>query len=88
MLVTTLFPACGCVQDACAHMSQETTDASRSAPRAILLSLIASYVAGYILLIGLLFCVQVGRFPLAMSDGFGWQHCIEDTDMTACIFVV
>ncbi|KAK9790962.1 hypothetical protein WJX73_004389 [Symbiochloris irregularis] len=44
--------------DACAHMSEETTNAGRSAPRAILLSLFASYFAGYILLIGMLFCVQ------------------------------
>lgn len=40
-------------------MSEETANAGRSAPQAIMLSLLASYLAGYILLIGMLFCVQV-----------------------------
>jgi amino acid transporter len=44
--------------DASAHMTEETHDASRSGPRGIVMSIVVSVVAGWILLIGLTFAIQ------------------------------
>jgi amino acid permease (GABA permease) len=44
--------------DASAHMTEETQDASRSAPRGIVMSIIVSLVAGWILLLGVTFAIQ------------------------------
>jgi amino acid permease (GABA permease) len=44
--------------DASAHMTEETHDASRSGPRGIVMSIIVSVVAGWILLVGLTFAIQ------------------------------
>jgi amino acid permease (GABA permease) len=44
--------------DASAHMTEETHDAARSGPRGIVMSIVVSLVAGWILLIGLTFAIQ------------------------------
>lgn len=44
--------------DASAHMTEETRDASRAGPRGIVMSIIVSVVAGWILLVGLTFAIQ------------------------------
>ncbi|MGH6653936.1 MAG: amino acid permease, partial [Actinocrinis sp.] len=44
--------------DASAHMTEETHDAARSGPRGIVMSIIVSLVAGWVLLIGITFAIQ------------------------------
>ena len=44
--------------DASAHMTEETHDASRSGPRGIVMSIVVSVIAGWILLVGLTFAIQ------------------------------
>jgi amino acid permease (GABA permease) len=44
--------------DASAHMTEETRDASRAGPRGIVMSIVVSVVAGWILLVGLTFAIQ------------------------------
>jgi amino acid permease (GABA permease) len=44
--------------DASAHMTEETHDAARSGPRGIVMSIVVSIVAGWVLLIGLTFAIQ------------------------------
>jgi amino acid permease (GABA permease) len=44
--------------DASAHMTEETHDAARSGPRGIVMSILVSLVAGWVLLIGLTFAIQ------------------------------
>jgi amino acid permease (GABA permease) len=44
--------------DASAHMTEETNDASRSGPRGIVMSIVVSLFAGWVLLIGLTFAIQ------------------------------
>ncbi|MEV4558383.1 amino acid permease [Kitasatospora sp. NPDC049285] len=47
-----------CGYDASAHLSEETKDARRAAPRGIVRSIWVSLLAGFVLLAGLLFAVQ------------------------------
>ena len=44
--------------DASAHMTEETHDAARSGPRGIVMSIVVSLVAGWVLLIGVTFAIQ------------------------------
>src|SRR5271163_4016869 len=44
--------------DASAHMTEETKDAARSGPRGIVMSIVVSLFAGWILLIGITFAIQ------------------------------
>jgi len=44
--------------DASAHMSEETTNASRSAARGVIMSIVVSAVFGYILALGVTFAIQ------------------------------
>jgi amino acid transporter len=44
--------------DASAHMTEETHNAARSGPRGIVMSIIVSLIAGWILLIGVTFAIQ------------------------------
>ncbi|MFE0101520.1 amino acid permease [Streptomyces sp. NPDC059009] len=44
--------------DASAHLSEETSDASTSAPRGIVRAIWASWIAGFVLLAGLTFAIQ------------------------------
>jgi len=44
--------------DASAHMTEETRDAARSGPRGIIMSIVVSLFAGWLLLIGITFAIQ------------------------------
>ncbi|GAB3902958.1 hypothetical protein GCM10029964_094200 [Kibdelosporangium lantanae] len=44
--------------DASAHMTEETHDAARSGPRGIVMSIVVSLIAGWVLLIGLTFAIN------------------------------
>jgi amino acid permease (GABA permease) len=48
--------------DASAHMTEETHDAARSGPRGIVMSILVSLIAGWVLLIGLTFAIQKGNY--------------------------
>jgi amino acid permease (GABA permease) len=55
--------------DASAHMTEETRDASRSGPRGIVMSIVVSIIAGWILLIGVTFAIQNYSAELATPTG-------------------
>ena len=48
--------------DASAHMSEETHDAARAAPRGIVWSIIISLIAGWILLLAVTFAIQTSHY--------------------------
>jgi amino acid permease (GABA permease) len=48
--------------DASAHMTEETHNASRSGPRGIVMSILVSLVAGWVLLIGITFAIQKAHY--------------------------
>ena len=50
--------------DASAHMTEETHDASRSGPRGIVMSIVVSLIAGWVLLIGITFAIQKANYAL------------------------
>jgi amino acid permease (GABA permease) len=55
--------------DASAHMTEETHDAARSGPRGIVMSILVSLVAGWVLLIGLTFAIQSYDGALGSDTG-------------------
>jgi amino acid permease (GABA permease) len=55
--------------DASAHMTEETHDPARSGPRGIVMSILVSLVAGWVLLIGLTFAIQSYDGALTGSTG-------------------
>jgi amino acid permease (GABA permease) len=55
--------------DASAHMTEETHDAARSGPRGIVMSILVSLVAGWVLLIGITFAIQNYDGALHSSTG-------------------
>ncbi|GAB3934907.1 amino acid permease [Kribbella albertanoniae] len=55
--------------DASAHMTEETHDAARSGPRGIVMSILVSLGAGWVLLIGLTFAIQ--SYDGALESGTG-----------------
>jgi amino acid permease (GABA permease) len=48
--------------DASAHMTEETHSASRSGPRGIVMSIVISLIAGWVLLIGMTFAIQPAHY--------------------------
>ena len=48
--------------DASAHMTEETHDAARSGPRGIVMSIVVSLIAGWVLLIGVTFAIQKAHY--------------------------
>ena len=48
--------------DASAHMTEETRDAAVAGPRGIVMSIVVSLAAGWILLIGVSFAIQPGKY--------------------------
>jgi amino acid transporter len=48
--------------DASAHMTEETHNASRSGPRGIVMSILVSLFAGWLLLIGITFAIQKSQY--------------------------
>jgi amino acid permease (GABA permease) len=55
--------------DASAHMTEETHDAARSGPRGIVMSIVVSLVAGWVLLIGVTFAIQSYEGAVGSSTG-------------------
>jgi len=55
--------------DASAHMTEETQDAARTAPRGIVMSIVVSLVAGWVLLLGVTFAIQNYNAELASPTG-------------------
>jgi amino acid permease (GABA permease) len=55
--------------DASAHMTEETHKAARSGPRGIVMSIVVSLVAGWVLLIGVTFAIQNYSGELGSSTG-------------------
>jgi amino acid permease (GABA permease) len=55
--------------DASAHMTEETRDASRSGPRGIVMSILVSLIAGWVLLIGVTFAIQSYDGALGSETG-------------------
>ncbi|MET7279143.1 amino acid permease [Kribbella sp. NPDC005582] len=55
--------------DASAHMTEETHDAARSGPRGIVMSILVSLGAGWVLLIGLTFAIQSYQGSLESKTG-------------------
>ena len=48
--------------DASAHMTEETHNAARSGPRGIVMSIVVSLIAGWVLLIGVTFAIQKAHY--------------------------
>src|SRR6202167_5482726 len=48
--------------DASAHMTEETHNAARSGPRGIVMSILISLIAGWVLLIGITFAIQKANY--------------------------
>jgi len=55
--------------DASAHMTEETRDAARSGPRGIVMSIVVSLFAGWLLLIGITFAIQHYTPELTSATG-------------------
>jgi amino acid permease (GABA permease) len=54
--------------DASAHMTEETRDASTAGPRGIVMSVVVSVIAGWVLLVGLTFAIQSYDNAVAAPD--------------------
>ncbi|MET9629623.1 amino acid permease [Lentzea sp. NPDC006480] len=55
--------------DASAHMTEETHDAARSGPRGIVMSIVVSLIAGWVLLVGITFAIKDYDGALTSSTG-------------------
>jgi amino acid permease (GABA permease) len=55
--------------DASAHMTEETKNAATAAPRAIVMSIVVSLIAGWVLLLGVTFAIQDYSKELASATG-------------------
>ena len=53
--------------DASAHMTEETHDAATAGPRGIVMSIVVSIIAGWILLVGISFAIQPGKYATEAS---------------------
>jgi len=53
--------------DASAHMTEETRGADRSGPRGIVMSILVSLIAGWVLLIGITFAIQEQHYCWSSS---------------------
>jgi amino acid transporter len=78
--------------DASAHMTEETHDAARSGPRGIVMSIVVSLIAGWVLLIGITFAIQKGHYTLYTSalvpPAQIWVTAIGDTGAKLLLLVV
>ncbi|MEV6830528.1 amino acid permease [Amycolatopsis sp. NPDC051102] len=75
--------------DASAHMTEETKSAAKAGPRGIVMSIVVSLVAGWILLIGLTFAIQ--DYDGAVNSGTGVppaQIFIDATGVTTGKFLL
>ena len=57
--------------DASAHMTEETHNAARSGPRGIVMSILISLIAGWVLLIGITFAIQQSNYTGRGDRGRG-----------------
>ena len=57
--------------DASAHMTEETHNAARSGPRGIVMSILISLIAGWVLLIGITFAIQKANYAGRGDRGRG-----------------
>ena len=64
--------------DASAHMSEETTNASRSAARGVIMSVVVSAIFGYILALGVTFAIQDEK-TTAAAGGFAVKQVFLDS---------
>src|SRR3954454_16996394 len=76
--------------DASAHMSEETRDASRTAARGIVMSIVVSAIFGYILALGVTFAIQ--SFPNTVGAGtFAvkqiWLDSLGNTTAKILLFI-
>jgi amino acid transporter len=65
--------------DASAHMSEETQDASRSAARGVIMSIVVSAVFGYILALGVTFAIQGSVSDTALAGTFAVKKVLLDS---------
>ena len=77
--------------DASAHMTEETHNASRSGPRGIVMSILISLIAGWILLIGVTFAIQkanyVNEATAVVAPGQIWIDAIGRTGAELLLLV-
>ena len=57
--------------DASAHMTEETHKADTAGPRGIVMSILVSLIAGWVLLIGVTFAIQKGSYATEAAAGTG-----------------
>ena len=74
--------------DASAHMTEETHNAARSGPRGIVMSILVSLIAGWVLLIGITFAIQksnyVGHPTAIVAPGQIWIDAIGAGPAPSC----
>ncbi len=77
--------------DASAHMTEETHRASRSGPRGIVMSILISLIAGWVLLIGITFAIQrsnyVGEATAVVAPAQIWIDSIGRTGAELLLLV-
>src|SRR5271170_8334367 len=77
--------------DASAHLTEETHNAARSGPRGIVMSILVSLIAGWVLLIGITFAIQksnyVGEATAIVAPGQIWIDSIGRTGAELLLLV-
>jgi len=77
--------------DASAHMTEETHDAARSGPRGIVMSIVVSLFAGWVLLIGVTFAIQKAHYATytgaLVPPAQIWATAIGDTGAKLLLLV-
>jgi amino acid transporter len=75
--------------DASAHMSEETQNASRSAARGVIMSIVVSAIFGYILALGVTFAIQGSVNDTALAGTFAVKKVLLDSlgDTTAKVML-
>ena len=79
--------------DASAHMTEETHKAATAGPRGIVMSILISLVAGWVLLIGMTFAIQKGNYATEAAAGTAapaqiWLDSIGRTGAELLLLVV
>ena len=78
--------------DASAHMTEETHNASTAGPRGIVMSILVSLIAGWVLLVGLTFAIQranyVGEATAVVAPGQIWLDAIGRSGAELLLLVV
>src|SRR5271165_3806108 len=79
--------------DASAHMTEETHKAATAGPRGIVMSIVVSLIAGWVLLIGMTFAIQKGSYATEAAQGVAapaqiWLDSIGRTGAELLLLVV